>query len=546
MAQEVSFTELTRIVGVFRERDDLKHWHDTAWNLYKMDKAAGLPYVREFRTEMTRRAQKGDATAYNFCYKSYLITAQDSFDDFMIACEWRRQPNAQFWLPRRGVWEGKHGVATKIQRFLDDDNAKLLCLSCPPGTGKTTLIKFLLAYIAGKYPQSANMYCSYADGMVKIVYDSLVAIMTDVTEYSYNEIFPGLGAPTTSAEYATLSYRKKGDFPTLGLVSIGGSVTGRTRANRFMITDDLVKNDEMAKSPGRLEKLWADYNNTLTTRQIGDNVKSVILGTIWSLYDPISRQKAKHEGKPGYEFIALPVCDEDGHSNFNFVHPDRYTDEKIKEIKENLDPVTFSCVYMQQGVEKEGLAFSADRLRFYNGVLPDGEPDNILFYADVAWGGGDSFSMPIAYVYGDDVYIHDVLFDQRDKSVTKPRVIGKILQHKIKMGRLEANNGGAEYADDIARMLREKHSYSMNIGSKKAAGNTAKLVRIEQHQDAIRRYYFLSESARDVEYRKFMNELTSFSFTSKNLHDDSADSLAGLADYMNRGPNTAIVQRRPF
>ena len=86
----------------------------------------------------------------------------------------------------------------------------------------------------------------------------------------------------------------------------------------------------------------------------------------------------------------------------------------------------------------------------------------------------------------------------------------------------------------------------MNIGSKKAAGNTAKLVRIEQHQDTIRRYYFLSESARDAEYRKFMNELTSFSFTSKNLHDDASDSLAGLADYMNRGQNTAIVQRRLF
>ena len=45
---------------------------------------------------------------------------------------------------------------------------------------------------------------------------------------------------------------------------------------------------------------------------------------------------------------------------------------------------------------------------------------------DTAWGGGDSLSMPIAYIYGGDVYIHDWIFDRRDKSCTKPRVVAKI------------------------------------------------------------------------------------------------------------------------
>lgn len=50
------------------------------------------------------------------------------------------------------------------------------------------------------------------------------------------------------------------------------------------------------------------------------------------------------------------------------------------------------------------IAFPSDSLNYYNGVLPDGEPDNIVFVNDVAWGGGDSLSMPVAYVYGHDVY----------------------------------------------------------------------------------------------------------------------------------------------
>ena len=409
-------------------------------------------------------------------------------------------------------------------------------------THNTTLIKFLIAFIMGKYPDSQNMYASYSDGMLKLMFDALES-MTSSEEYNYNYIF-GLGKPYTSSEYKTLSYGKKGDFPTVGLVALGGSVTGRTRANKFFITDDLVKNDEVARSPERLETLWADYNNTLTTRMIG-GAREIMLGTIWSLYDPISRKKNAYEGKKGYEFISLPVCDEQGHSNFLYDCADNYTDERIAALKEALDPAIFSCLYMQKGVEKEGLAFATDRLKYYNGVLPDGEPDNIIFYGDVAWGGGDSFSAPFAYVYGNDAYIHDVLFDKGDKTITRPRLVGKIMKNKARMGRLEANSGGSEYCDEVNKLLKEQ-GYSMNLGSKRAAGETNKMIRIEQHQQASRDFYFLDEAHRDREYKAIMNELTTFSFTSKNLHDDAPDSLAGLCDFMYKGKSEVSIMKRIF
>ena len=39
--------------------------------------------------------------------------------------------------------------------------------------------------ISGRWPKSANMYVSYADGMVKMMFDSVKAITTDTTEYSH-------------------------------------------------------------------------------------------------------------------------------------------------------------------------------------------------------------------------------------------------------------------------------------------------------------------------------------------------------------------------
>ena len=500
-------------------------------------------YVKWIRSEAKKLRTP---EMYELIKRTYFYAGQYSFDDFMVAMEWNREPQARFWLPRRKVLEGKHKIVTKIQEFMDDPNALYLGFSLPPGTGKTTLIKFLLAYIIGKDPKAANMYVSYSDGMTKMLLDSERSMLTDTNEYCFHDIFPGLGMPDISAEYKTLSYRRAGDFPTLGLISLGGSVTGRTRANSYLITDDLVKNKEEARSPERLEKLYSDYTATLTTRMIGDNVKQIMLGTRWSAYDPIGRMESEHGDDPRYAFISIPVWDENEVSNFEYEHPDRYTSEKIRDIQNTIDSADFECLFMQHGVEKEGLAFAADKLKYYNGVLPDGEPDNIVFANDVAWGGGDSLSMPIAYIYGGDVYIHDWIFDKRDKSCTKPRVIGKILQHKVKMGQTEANNGGEEYSDDVYRILKQDYNYSINMSHKKAPTNMAKLTRIEQHAPTIRSFYFRDSKCRDDDYRRAMAELTSFSFTAKNLHDDAPDSLAMLTSFISERPRIVTVARRPF
>lgn len=484
---------------------------------------------------------------YRHIKSAYFMRARRHFDEYMIACEWNRVPKARFWLPRREVLEGKHHIATAIQNFIDDPNSSFLSISLPPAAGKSTLIKFLLAFIAGRYPMSTNMYCAYSDGMVRMMLDSERSILTDNNEYCHNEIFyENEREPDISAEYNTISYRRKGDFPTMGLISLGGSVTGRTRANKFLITDDLVRNAEMARSPERLEKLYSDYKATLTTRMIGDSVKQIMLGTIWSVHDPISRMMNEYGDDSRYKFIRIPVCDEKGNSNFEYDHPDNYSKKRIDDLRKSLDPVDFSCLYLQKPLEKAGLAFPPHRLKFYNGVLPDSLPDRVVLACDVAWGGGDSLSAPIAYVYGTDVYIHDVVFDKGDKTITKPRIIGKILQHSVQSGLFEANNGGDEYCADVSRILCDEKFVRVNLTSRKAPTNISKISRIEQHAPTIRDFYFLSSENQSEEYSKFMDELYSFSFIGKNLHDDAPDSLALLADMLfgHNRPNVVSVYRR--
>ena len=67
--------------------------------------------------------------------------------------------------------------------------------------------------------------------------------------------------------------------------------------------------------------------------------------------------------------------------------------------------------------------------------MPTGEPDRVVAAVDVAYGGGDNYSMPIAYVYGRDVYIVDVIYTKNGLKYSRPATVAKIKKHK-KYGRV--------------------------------------------------------------------------------------------------------------
>ena len=171
-----------------------------------------------------------------------------------------------------------------------------------------------------------------------------------------------------------------------------------------------------------------------------------------------------HKGRP------RKFCSPECRSRWNNTHPKpenwRTVRSKIcpvcgrefsyADMKASIDDATWWAKYMGKPYVREGLLFPADELRYFNGVLPDGEPDRKLMVMDIAWGGGDFTTCPIAYVYGDAVFIPDLVFNNGDKTVTRPEVVGKIIQHKINVVRGEANNGGDEYCDVVDSQLRQQ------------------------------------------------------------------------------------------
>lgn len=481
------------------------------------------------------------AKVYDIIGRTYLFEAKDVFDSYCIYLEWNRAPEKKFYQPRRKVLKT---VANALQD-LADDRLDLLAISMPPGCGKTALAIFYLTWLAGRNPDEPMLTGSHSNSFVRGVYDECLRIFDKDGEYLWNDVFPDVTVSNTNAKDCRIDLGKRKRFETLEFTSIGTGNAGLYRASTLLYCDDLVSGIEVALSKPRLDKLWETYTTDLRQRKIGNKCKELHIATRWSVHDVIGRLEQNYGDFDRNRFIVMPAMNEKDESNFDYDYGVGYSTETLRKQREVMDEMSWKALYMNQPVEREGLLFPADELRYFNGVLPDGEPDRKLMVMDIAWGGGDFTACPIAYVYGEAVFIPDLVFNNGDKTVTRPEVVGKIIQHKINVVRGEANNGGDEYCDVVDSQLRQQ-GYHCSVRSQRAPSGQSKLSRIIQYAPDIKRFYFLDEKQQSKEYKAFMEQVTMFTQLGKVPHDDAPDSLAQLADELYNGISKIEPVKRPF
>lgn len=474
-------------------------------------------------------------------YQSLLMDARVSLDAYMLYIEKNREARKRFYVPRRKQLL----QVVDLLQDLADDKLDLLAISLPPGVGKTTTAIFFLTWMAGKYPEECMLTGSHSNAFVRGVYDECLRIFDPNGDYLWSDVFPDVKVSNTNAKDCRIDLGKRKRFETLEFTSIGTGNAGLYRASRLLYADDLISGLEVALSRERLDKLWDTYTTDLRQRKIGDHCKELHVSTHWSTADPVSRLQRQYEDDPRAKFVALPALNENDESNFDYMYGVGFSTAFYREQREIMDEVSWKALYMNQPVEREGLLYHSDELQRYFD-LPDYEPDAILCVCDTKDKGTDYCSMPILYQYGDKYFVEDVVYDNSNPEIVETRLVEKCLKHKVHMGQFESNSAGGRIAQSVQERIKQQGGRT-KLTTKYTTQN--KETRIIVASPFVKEHFYFKDDSvvTDKEYKKFLNAVCSYSMASRNKNDDSVDSLAMCAEYVQSFSTQKVqVFARPF
>lgn len=469
----------------------------------------------------------GGAKFYEQWRRCLLFEAPHDFDSFMTYIELDRKPEKRFYAPR------KHYLRPMVQGFQDvlDGKLRLLTISMPKRAGKSQTGINFVNMLSGKFPDRSTLMEGTGDDLVKSFYNGCLEYLTVPNEYLFYDVFPDARLIQTNADSKTINLKSKSRFPTIMCRSIDARQVGLSEATNVLYLDDCVEGREEAKNRQRLDDKWEVISGDIMGRAI-EGTPMVFTGTRYSLYDPIGRVQ-EHAQREGWAWRAIEIPALDlvtDESNYEYEREGKkvFTTAYFREQRELLSAEQFESEFQQQPFEAKGLLFNKDELNYFFELPKDRDPDTIIAVGDTAESGSDSTSMPVAMIYGNAVYIVDVVFDDSPAEVTKPECAKCLIENKVASAVFESNNAGQYYARDVDQIIRER-GYSVGIRTKRTISN--KQTRIEFASDNIKKnFYFKHPSTykRGSQYWNFMKEVTTYTRSGKVPHDDAPDSLSLL------------------
>ena len=515
---------------------------------YAEDKKGTYPLILKFRQGQKALAKFGKAEAMPLLRRSFLLTARDVFDDFCIFFEWDRPLSQKFYAPRR---KSLYVVTKQLQRLANDE-LDLLCVSMPPGVGKSALATFFLLWLGGKHPLDGILSVSHNVDFLDSQYNEILRELDPDGEYNWHEVFPECKIVRKNALSRKIDINQAQKFPTFQSGSIGSGLAGHYRAVQLLFCDDLIPNMEVALSETSLNKVWYQYTSDVRQRKLGGETKNggayckeLHIATRWSVRDVIGRLKAEYAKDKRAEFLSVPALNAKGESNFDYGGKIGFTKEYFDNMRRIMnDEATFRALFMNEPIERSGLLYPPDELRrFFD--LPNAEPDAVWSVCDTKNKGDDYFVQPIAYQYGNDFYVVDFVCDNKNPEIVEKKLVDRLNKHKVQISRFESNSAGGRIAANVQEKIRETGGIT-KITTKFSTAE--KETRIIVNSGYIKEHFlFLDESKYAAEYRMAMNFLVTYTMTGKNRHDDVPDAMSMLADLVQgRKLSMATVIKRPF
>ena len=412
-----------------------------------------------FDLERYAIANDTEYTIINTGYDIYRLESFSRFESYMHYIERDRRQEKRFYLPRRCTL----GIVANDMQRLEDDELDVYGLSLPSRTGKSSICIFFLTWVGVRKPNSHNAMGGHSGQLAKRFYRGLDNII-ETPDYRYEEVFhlwnpeyrAVLQAKSSDPAEFTLNLGSPDEFSTFTCRGIDGTWTGAidVSSDGYLYVDDLIRDREHSLSPSRVENTYQEYQNKMLDR-MNDGAKKMLVGTLWTVNDPLERERKVNDGNPRALFRKIPALNENDESNFQYTVKG-FSTEYYKNMRDRLDKAEWMAKFQQQPFVREGLTYPIEELRFFDGFLPVGNCSTIA-HIDVAFGGGDRLSMPICKDFGEEKkYIVGWIHDSRSPGFTVPRVVDAIDRYYITKLYIEKNSGGQLYAEKVSEEMKNR------------------------------------------------------------------------------------------
>lgn len=239
-----------------------------------------------------------------------------------------------------------------------------LIINIPPGTAKSTMLKYFIAWAFAHFPDCQFIYISYSHDLAATHTADVKGIM-ELIEYKV------LFEVDISRESSAKDNFKTSLGGTLRAFGSAGAVTGQDAGlpglNRFsgcLVMDDMHKPDQ-AHSDSIRKSVIRNYNETIKQRpRDPSNVPLIFIGQRVHEDDIASYLI---DGNDGYEWkkVVLKGRDESGNS----IDPDLYPLDKLS-IEEKFNSYTFASQIQQNPLPAGGGIFKTNMF-----AILDEEPE---------------------------------------------------------------------------------------------------------------------------------------------------------------------------
>lgn len=328
-----------------------------------------------------------------------------------------------------------HKAMAAALEGVENGSVKRLILTLPPRHGKSQLAsRSLPAWYLGRNPDKSVMFATYNEPFAE---DFGKDVRAMVQSQQHHLVFPKFRLRKGSASSGRLQTTDGGMAVFVGR---GGSITGR--GADLLVIDDIIKDQNEARSKTIRDECWDWFTKTAMTRLMSDEACVIIIMTRWHEDDLVGRitdpdnPYYNEQEAADWKIINIPAIAEHndvlGRKVGQALWPGKFGIGYLRKSKLR-DPVGFSALYQQRPTPEDGDLITKGMIRTYR---PEDMPSRLRLYAasDHAIKTGQENDFTVMIIVGvdmaDNIWVLDVWWDKKRTDVVVEKMIDLMDAHR--------------------------------------------------------------------------------------------------------------------